>query len=181
MQVRKATAGDLEEILGHNNTAVPAVNALDHPDLEHFLEVAHSFLVIDGPDDTIAGFMIGLGPGVEYDSLNYAWFSARYEEFIYVDRVVVAEQGRGLGVGTRLYDEFAARGRADGHEVMLAEVNIVPRNDVSLSFHDARGFVSVGEQDTEGGAKRVTLLEKRLDDRPRIILGVDVPDGPVGS
>lgn len=161
--IREATEVDLDEILVHNNAAVPAVNALTRDDLEWFLHEAHSFLVVDAPDGSIAGFVIGLtGPGLDYASLNYAWFSVRYDAFIYVDRVVVAETGRGLGVGTRLYDEFARRGRTDEHVVMLAEVNIEPRNDVSLAFHEAHGFTSVGEQDTEGGTKRVTMLEKRL-------------------
>lgn len=163
MTVRVADRNDLDEILVHNNAAVPAVNELRRTDLDWFSDRAHSFLVVDAPDGSIAGFLIGLtGPGVGYESLNYEWFSARYDAFIYVDRIVVAEGGRGLGVGTRLYDEFARRGRADDHGVMLAEVNITPRNEASLAFHDAQGFVSVGEQDTEGGAKRVTMLEKRL-------------------
>ena len=165
MRVRLAAAGDLDEILAHNNAAVPAVNELTRADLDRFVDIAHSFLVIDAPDGSIAGFMIGLtGPGLDYESLNYAWFCERYEAFIYVDRIVVAESGRGLGVGTRLYDEFADRGRADEFDVMLAEVNLRPRNDVSLAFHAARGFVSVGEQDTDAGAKRVTMLEKRFGD-----------------
>ncbi len=167
--VRSVTDADLDEILVHNNAAVPAVNALTRADLEHFVAVAHSFLVIDAPapDEGIAGFLIGLGPGVDYDSLNYAWFSARYDSFVYVDRVVVAESGRGSGVGSRLYVEFAQRGRADAAPVMLAEVNVVPRNDGSLAFHDRHGFRSVGKQDTEGGTKRVTLLQKSLLDEPQ--------------
>jgi predicted GNAT superfamily acetyltransferase len=161
--MRSVSQADLAEILEHNNQAVPAVNELAMVDLEAFVEMAHSFLVIDAPDGSIAGFMIGLtGPGMPYDSMNYAWFSARYESFIYVDRIVVAESGRGLGVGSQLYAAFADRGVADGFDVMLAEVNIRPRNDVSLAFHDARGFVSVGKQDTDGGAKRVTMLERSL-------------------
>lgn len=161
--MRSVSPSDLAEILEHNNHAVPAVNELAMTDLEAFVEMAHSFLVIDAPDGSIAGFMIGLtGPGMPYDSMNYAWFSERYDSFIYVDRIVVAESGRGLGVGSQLYATFADRGVADGFDVMLAEVNIRPRNEVSLAFHDARGFVSVGEQDTDGGTKRVTMLEKSL-------------------
>ena len=163
--IRIVEPGDLAEILKHNNAAVPAVNELTMSDLERFVGQAHSFLVLDAPDGSIAGFMIGLtGPGVDYDSLNYAWFSSRYDSFIYVDRIVVAEAGRGLGVGSKIYAAFAKRGTADNFPVMLAEVNIRPRNDVSLAFHEARGFVSVGEQDTDGGKKRVTMLEKTLAD-----------------
>lgn len=165
MTLRRVTEDDLDEILGHNNAAVPAVNALTRPDLEWFAEHADTFLVVGEPTADISGFLIGLGPGLAYDSTNYRWFSDRYPAFLYVDRVVVAAGGRSSGVGTRLYDAFAERGRAADVPVMLAEVNIRPRNEGSLRFHDRHDFVSVGEQDTEGGAKRVTLLEKRLSTR----------------
>jgi len=162
--IRLVDNSDLDQILELNNTAVPAVNELQMSDLDWFVEHAHSFLVKPTAQGRVAGYMIGLhGPGVGYHSLNYKWFSERYDRFVYVDRIVVAEAGRGQGVGRALYDEFAARGRADGHEVLLAEVNIKPRNDVSLRFHDLYGFKPVGEQDTDGGAKRVVMLEKRLD------------------
>lgn len=165
MVIRPVTDDDLDEILALNNGAVPAVNRLAAADLEWFGAVAHSFLVAPTGTGGVAGFVIGLdGPGLGYDSLNYAWFSERYERFVYVDRIVVAESGRGGGVGRDLYDAFGDRGRTDGHEVLLAEVNVRPRNEGSLRFHERYGFVSVGEQDTEGGAKRVTLLEKRLGD-----------------
>jgi len=162
--IRLVQPGDLDEILELNNAAVPAVNGLQRSNLDWFTEHAHSFLVKPTADGRVAGYMVGLhGPGVGYDSINYEWFSQRYEKFVYVDRIVVAEAGRGKGVGRALYDEFAARGLADSHEVMLAEVNIKPRNEVSLRFHDLYGFKPVGEQDTEGGSKRVVMLEKRLD------------------
>lgn len=162
--IRAVTSADLPEILDLNNAAVPAVNALEAPDLDWFASVAHSFLVYPAADGSVAGFLIGLdGPGVAYDSLNYAWFSARYEQFVYVDRIVVAAAGRGAGVGRSLYDAFGARGREQGHDTLLAEVNVRPRNEGSLRFHERYGFRSVGEQDTDGGAKRVSLLEKRLD------------------
>jgi predicted GNAT superfamily acetyltransferase len=42
--------------------------------------------------------------------------------------------------------------------VLFCEVNVRPRNDASLAFHEAIGFREVGQQDTDGGAKRVSLL-----------------------
>lgn len=163
--IRLVEPSDLDEILRINNAAVPAVNALQRSDLVWFIENAHSFLVRPTDHGRVAGYVVGLhGPGLGYDSLNYAWFSERYERFVYVDRIVVAEEGRGHGIGQALYDEFAARGRADDHHVLLAEVNIKPRNDGSLRFHERYGFKPVGEQDTEGGSKRVVMLEKRLRD-----------------
>jgi len=162
--IRLVDNSDLDQILQLNNAAVPAVNELQMSDLDWFVEHAHSFLVKPTAQGRVAGYMIGLhGPGVGYHSLNYEWFSKRYDNFVYVDRIVVAEAGRGRGIGQALYDEFSGRGRADGRPVLLAEVNIVPRNDVSLKFHDLYGFKPVGEQETEGGAKRVVMLEKRID------------------
>ena len=45
---------------------------------------------------------------------------------------------------------------------MCAEVNIKPRNERSLIFHEKFGFTPVGEQDTEGGSKRVQLMEYKI-------------------
>ena len=41
--------------------------------------------------------------------------------------------------------------------MLFCEVNVRPRNDVSLDFHASLGFREVGQQDTDGG-KRVSLL-----------------------
>ncbi|NNE42793.1 MAG: GNAT family N-acetyltransferase, partial [Gemmatimonadetes bacterium] len=46
--------------------------------------------------------------------------------------------------------------------MITCEVNTRPRNDGSLRFHARLGFREVGTQETEGGAKAVSLLEKRL-------------------
>ena len=157
--IRPADKSDIDAVLALNNASTPDVNELTRTELEWLADVAHTFLVVGVPDDPLAGFLLGLdGPGVGYESLNYSWFSARYERFIYVDRIVVAESARGQGVGQTLYDEFSAAGRAEGHDVMLAEVNIKPHNHVSLKFHDRYGFSPVGEQDTDGGNKRVVML-----------------------
>ena len=46
--------------------------------------------------------------------------------------------------------------------VLLCEVNVKPRNEGSLRFHHRLGFREVGQQDTEGGAKRVSMLAKPI-------------------
>jgi hypothetical protein len=115
----------------------------------------------------VVGFLVGLeGPGLDYASLNYRWFGERYERFLYVDRVVVDPAGQGRGLGRSLYEAFVER--AEGHTALCAEVNIRPRNDGSLAFHDAFGFAPVGEQDTEAGSKRVRMFAKELLSRPSV-------------
>jgi predicted GNAT superfamily acetyltransferase len=162
VKIRSVTEADLDQIVELNQANLPAVGSTDRSEIERFVEQTHSFLVAATPHDLVGGFLVGLPPGTDYGSLNYAWFGARYDNFIYVDRIVVAEVGQGQGTGQRLYDTFAAAGRETGADVMLAEVNVIPRNDQSLRFHERYGFVPVGEQDADDGEKRVTMLEYRL-------------------
>lgn len=90
-----------------------------------------------------------LAPGERYASMNYRWFSGRYDDFVYLDRVAVAPAHRDRGVGSRLYEEVERRTRATWFTL---EVKLRPRNDGSLRFHARRGFVGVGQQETDYGA-----------------------------
>lgn len=143
-----------------NAAAVPAVNDLDTPALRELLAAALAGLVVDGPAGPI-GFAVCLSEGLTYTSENYRWFCAHYDRFAYVDRAVVATAHRGAGVGGALYDALEAR-LAGVRPVLTCEVNAAPPNPASMRFHTRRGFVEVGRQTTEGGAKSVVLLAKPL-------------------
>ncbi len=106
----------------------------------------------------LAGFCLVLAPGADYGSVNYRWFAARYDDFAYLDRVAVDERHRDRGIGTALYAEVERRTTA---RWFLLEVNLRPRNDGSLRFHQRLGFVEVGQQETPYGA-RVSMLAKDL-------------------
>ena len=145
-------------ILDLNEAAVPAVNSLSLTDLEQIAAQSCYFKVALA-DDEVVGFLLMLAPGANYKSINYAWFSERYEQFAYVDRIVIAPSMGGKGIGRLFYDDAIGE-LAELHGRICCEVNIKPRNDVSLAFHQALGFVEVGQQDTENGAKRVSLLAR---------------------
>ena len=123
--LRSFGENDLQAVLALNNAAAPAVNELTSSDLEWFEEVSHLFLVSErkvGEKTQITGFLIGLtGPGVNYQSINYNWFTSRYENFLYVDRVVVGESSWGQGNGRRFYEALAASG--SNQPVMCAAVS----------------------------------------------------------
>ena len=158
--IRDVRADDTAAVLAINNAAVPNVNELTVAQLERFRREADYFRVATR-EGRVAGFLIALLPHTDYDSPNFVWFRQHYDHFVYIDRVVVAADFRGLGVGNVFYADVQsyAEQRAP---LLTCEVNLTPRNDVSLLFHGAHGFHEVGQQRTEDGAKRVSLLAKPL-------------------
>ncbi|MDH6237578.1 GNAT family N-acetyltransferase [Cryobacterium sp. CG_9.6] len=158
--VRALGALDLPQVLTLNNEAVPAVNELDADALAALVaSAAHSVVVTSTADPaTVLGFVIGFAPRAEYASENYRWFGARSNDFLYVDRIVVAPTARSGGLGQVLYGSvFEAARKAQAAEV-FCEVNTFPPNPRSLAFHSRLGFTTIGEQSTKGDTVVVALL-----------------------
>lgn len=153
MLIRAYRPADLETIHAINQGEVPAVGTETLEDLAGIAEQSLIALVVE-LDDEIAGFCLVLAPGADYDSLNYRWFSERYDDFVYLDRVAFPAAHQGHGLGRAIYAEverLAAERRPTATHFTL-EVNLRPRNDQSLAFHDRLGFVEVGQQETDYGA-----------------------------
>lgn len=160
VSIRSYGPADLDAVLQLNNLNVPALSELDRVRCAELATMADAALVAE-VDGTFAGFCWVLGPQQPYSSMNYTWFSERYDDFVYLDRIAVAPAFQRCGLGRRFYAELVERFRSQ-RPVLLCEVNVRPRNDVSLAFHDAIGFREVGQQDTDGGTKTVSMLELRL-------------------
>ncbi|MDH3615322.1 MAG: GNAT family N-acetyltransferase [Gammaproteobacteria bacterium] len=160
MQISDVTATDLDDVLHLNEDSVPHVSRVAMAEMEWFAQNAHYFRTVR-QQGSLAGFLIGLRPGLPYDSPNYRWFSDNYRDFGYVDRVAVAATARRRGVASLLYEDFASTltGTVD---VMTCEVNLRPPNDSSMKYHEQQGFVQVASQETDGGDKEVALMEKKL-------------------
>ena len=63
---------------------------LDLDELRRLCSMAQYALAVRLPGRSgLIGFCVTFAPGVDYASLNYTWFSARYESFCYLDRIVV--------------------------------------------------------------------------------------------
>lgn len=160
MIVRDAEGEELQAVLAMNNAAVPAVNALQLDELERIVALASYFRVaVD--DEGIAGFVLCIASGGTYWSGNYAWFGARYDAFLYLDRVVVAERVRGRGVGAALYDDLHRFAAGRWPRVTL-EVNLRPPNPGSERFHARLGYSRVGVREYPDGTGAVTMYERPL-------------------
>lgn len=109
----------------------------------------------------MAGFLIALREDAAYDSPNFRWFREHYAEFVYIDRIVIAEPYRGLGLGKVFYCDVTSY--AEVRVPLLAcEVFLEPRDDVAVLFHGTYGFSEVGQQMMENVGRPVSLLAKPL-------------------
>ena len=158
MKIRLAEKKDLPQILKMNQAAIPHVTREELSDMEYYLEKANPFLVVE-EDGKLAGFMIVLQKGLDYESLNYKFFCNNYDDFDYVDRIVIDEAFRGKKLGTALYDYLVEH---SDQNFITCEVNLKPPNPDSMEFHKSLGFTKVAEQKTEGGSKSVALMVKQI-------------------
>jgi predicted GNAT superfamily acetyltransferase len=140
-----------------NEGGVPGVATATAEHLAWLIERASIALGAE-VDGRLAAFCLVMPPGTDYRSVNYLWLSARYDDFIYLDRVAVAAGDRGRGLGSELYREVERRTAATWFTL---EVNLRPRNDGSLRFHARHGFEEVGQLETDYGCL-VSLMAKRL-------------------
>ena len=143
MIIREATESDVGEIRALNEAAVPHVTTLSVGGCAQLLEAASIALVVRAEDsDSLVGFCLVLGPGLEYASVNYRWVMDRYDDALYLDRVVIAAEQQGRGVGRRLYSEVERRMASGWSQFpwLALEVNLDPPNPGSLAFHERLGF-----------------------------------------
>lgn len=160
IKIESARSEHYKTILALNEAAIPAVNSIDVEELEHLASEACYFKVALAGEQVL-GFLLMLPVGAQYKSLNFAWFSEQCTDFAYVDRIVIDPPYGGRGLGRGFYED-AINVLSGRYLHMTCEVNIKPRNDASLAFHAALGFEEMGQQDTESGTKRVSLLCKQL-------------------
>src|SRR3954454_427748 len=133
MDIRLLRADDLATCVTMNNDAVPAVSEADLAKMTALVDASLLSLVVEHEGE-IVGFCVNFGPGADYGSVNYQWFCARYDEFAYLDRIVVSPTARNMGVGAAIY--AAVEQHIAGTPWLLCEVNLRPRNDGSLRFHE---------------------------------------------
>ncbi len=159
MRLRDLTPLDFPTVLLLNNDAVPAVPAITQSELVA-LVAASTFGIAAVSEDELLGFVIGFETGTDYDSPNYRYFEERGTDHLYVDRIVVAENARGMRVGQTLYKRVVELAVEQGRAEVTCEVNVEPPNPGSLAFHSRLRFSEVAQQDN--GYVKVALLARPL-------------------
>jgi uncharacterized protein len=155
--IRALHEDDLPALADLNDAAVPAVSRLGLAGLTAHVPRCAVRLVADEGAGPVA-LLLALAPGADYGSENYQWFSDHRPGSMYVDRIVVAPDAHGRGLGRALYAATARQALEAGLPEVTCEVNLEPPNPQSLAFHRRLGFEQVGTQWTTGGTVQVALL-----------------------
>ena len=132
----------IKSILGLNAQHVAETSPLDRARMEAMLGMAFWW---EAPGDAPDALLIAFDQNAAYDGTNFVWFKARHQRFVYVDRIIVAAHARGRGLARQLYERLEQKARKAGHDRIVCEINLEPANPSSIAFHDALGFVEVGQ------------------------------------
>ena len=160
LEPRLFLESDIDAALELNNLNTPAVGELDHVQLQFLID--HSLYSFAIGADTLHAFCITFAPGAPYTSVNYQWFSKKYTNFVYLDRIVVSENMRNQTLGEKLYLAVEQRMIKDRcAPILTCEVNLNPPNHGSIRFHNRIGFHEVGQQESKPGLT-VSLLSKQI-------------------
>lgn len=148
MIIRPFRAGDFDAVYKINAASTPGVSE-ETPDNLRTIVGLGTCLVAEHEHGQVLGFLNLIPPGtMGYKSLNLRWFEAWLEanpvKLNYVDRIALAPEARGQGVGPKLYK--AAFKHSEGCDAIGCEVNTAPDNPGSHRFHQRLGFAEVGRQ-----------------------------------
>ncbi|HZC35333.1 MAG TPA: GNAT family N-acetyltransferase, partial [Chthoniobacterales bacterium] len=105
-----------------------------------------AFFQVTTSEKNVTGFLLAFLAQANYDNPNFLWFKARYDDFLYIDRIVISEDFRGRRLATTFYTQLEIQAIDLGVLRLACEINIDPPNSLSLRFHERQGFTEVGQQ-----------------------------------
>jgi predicted GNAT superfamily acetyltransferase len=154
--IRDAEAEDFGRIVELNEAEVQQTSPMNLHRLNELalMSCYHKVALADG---RIAAFLLAMRENAPYQNENYAWFSARFPKFLYVDRIVVGSEFAGLKIGSLLYTELFSFARSQDISTVTCEYNVQPPNLASKRFHDRFGFEELDTQWVANGTKKVSL------------------------
>ncbi|PHQ34004.1 GNAT family N-acetyltransferase [Rhodopirellula bahusiensis] len=148
--IRTMRLADCAAVVELNEAVVSVTSSMDSVRFAELFELSEIELIVE-LEGSVVGFLLAMVEGCGYDNGNYAWFEERLRNFLYIDRVVVSGECRGLGVGRSLYSHLFEEADRLGSLHVCAEMDLEPPNEASLRFHLGMGFVPIGTRVLESG------------------------------
>ncbi len=126
-------------------------------ELKDLIDISSDSFYIEKKSELV-GFIVCFRENSIYKSQNYIHFNKKYERFLYIDRVGIKKKHDNKGIGTYLYEHIFNINDENGLRI-CAEVNIEPKNEISLRFHEKMGFKETSERTINNNYK-VKYVEK---------------------
>lgn len=150
-------AGLPDALLALNNDFATELSHLSAEKARYL--VRHAFMARALGDEAL---LLAFDQDAPYDNPNFRWFGARFDRFVYIDRVVVSPRRQGLGWARLLYKSLFARALERGHIKVTCEINVDPPNPRSEAFHTGLGFEPAGQAMLAHAGKTVRYFCKRI-------------------
>ena len=110
-----AGPNDVDAVLRLNADEVQWTSHMDADRLEHLAMRASYYRVVI-IDEKVAAFLLCMRENCDYHNANYEWFQARFDRFLYIDRIVVGGNQAGRGLGRVLYTDAFSVAKKQGAE-----------------------------------------------------------------
>jgi uncharacterized protein len=147
----------LDSLLRLNNENARETSLLGREKLASMVAVASVATAVEPG----VAFLLAFGQDDNFDGGHFRWFRERLDRFLYIDRIVVGDGHRRLGLGRLLYQDLLRRAERLRCSHVACEVNMWPPNPTSDAFHASFGFKKIGTATIDGGARTVRYLVRR--------------------
>ena len=158
-ELRAPEEGDIDALLALSNAHAAEIGTFTRAAFAELVAMSFRTRMTETRD----AFLIALADRAPEIAPSFRWFAERFDRFVYVDRVVVAETARKRGLGRLLYRDLMNAAFAVGFTRICCEVNIDPPNPVSDAFHAALGFAEIGRAFLPDRGKTVRYLMLELE------------------
>jgi predicted GNAT superfamily acetyltransferase len=152
--LRTPSPSDLDMLLALSNGHEREIGTFTREAFEELIAISFRTRMTETGD----AFLIALADRAPEVAPNYCWFAERFDRFVYIDRVVVAESSRRRGLATLLYRDLIDAAHRARHTRLCCEVNADPPNSVSDALQASFGFEEIGQAYLRDRGKTVRYL-----------------------
>ena len=142
-----SSGGRSEELSGKaawrlNKKASPAPLQLSEAD---FAERCNSCVLHlqEIRNERLQAFALGMSSRIPLADFSLQWFLTRFEDFLFLERIVVEPSLRRSGIGSALLERAVQWGREAGLSSLYCQVHDRPVNRDAHAFVLARGFTPI--------------------------------------
>jgi predicted GNAT superfamily acetyltransferase len=93
------------------------------------------------PGGKLSGFLLGIDSSRVVENFGYVWFQMRFDNFLYVDRVVITTDARRRGMATAMLTQVLQWCREHGIDNLVCHVHDRPANPAGHALCKTMGFM----------------------------------------